>query len=117
MNHSITLMFMSGVDDGKTITLSAVEGDGSVEGDAWMLNIGRHDSRDIRLQRDSFVSRNHALLTLRDGRWWLTDLGSRNGSYLEGDGEDIRISDLVSLEVGQLFKIGRTWMRIQPPGE
>lgn len=31
---------------------------------------------------DSFVSATHALLSWKDGRWWIEDLGSTNGTLL-----------------------------------
>jgi pSer/pThr/pTyr-binding forkhead associated (FHA) protein len=110
-------MFMSGVEDGKSINLVAEAGDGIAEMDSWMLTIGRQDDRDIRLQRDSFISREHATLNLRGGQWWLTDLNSRNGSFVERQGEELRIKEPALIQEGQLFKIGRTWLRIQPQGD
>lgn len=46
------------------------------------------------------VARRHARLTERDGRLWLQDLGSTNGTYVEGE----RIKDTV-IEVGRSFVI------------
>jgi len=34
---------------------------------------------------DPAVSREHARVERRDGGWWLTDLGSSNGTYLNGE--------------------------------
>jgi hypothetical protein len=45
--------------------------------------IGRLSSNDVVLS-DSNVSRRHAELTCADGRWILSDLGSTNGSMVNG---------------------------------
>jgi hypothetical protein len=45
--------------------------------------IGRSDDVDLRLD-DISVSRRHALMAFVDDGWILTDLGSRNGTWLNG---------------------------------
>ena len=45
--------------------------------------IGRHASADIRLI-EMTVSRYHALLTVADGVWTVTDLGSKSGVFVNG---------------------------------
>lgn len=45
--------------------------------------IGRHASADIRLT-DMSVSRYHAMLTVADGVWTVSDLGSKSGVYVNG---------------------------------
>lgn len=45
--------------------------------------IGRHASADIRLP-DMSVSRYHAMLNVTDGKWTITDLGSKSGIYVNG---------------------------------
>ena len=47
-------------------------------------SIGRDSANDIVLLNDSMVSRSHAELQFRDGRWLLLDLGSRNGTIVNG---------------------------------
>lgn len=47
------------------------------------LLVGRSDSCDVVLT-DLDVSRHHARLRCRDGLWSLEDLGSRNGTTLNG---------------------------------
>jgi len=45
--------------------------------------IGRNGENDLVLH-SSAVSREHAAVTARDGRWYLEDRGSFNGTYLNG---------------------------------
>lgn len=45
--------------------------------------LGRHISTDLRFM-DMSVSRYHALLTLDNGIWTLTDLNSKTGTYVNG---------------------------------
>ena len=45
--------------------------------------IGRHASADIRLP-DLSVSRYHAILTVSDGIWTITDIGSKSGIFVNG---------------------------------
>jgi hypothetical protein len=47
------------------------------------LVIGRGSACDVAL-RDRTVSRRHARLVFRDGRWIIQDLGSKNGITLNG---------------------------------
>ncbi len=45
--------------------------------------VGRHASADIRIV-DLSVSRYHAVLNVTDGKWFITDLGSKSGIYING---------------------------------
>jgi pSer/pThr/pTyr-binding forkhead associated (FHA) protein len=49
-----------------------------------VVNIGRADYNDASLP-DPSVSASHAKLTLREGVWLLADLGSTNGTKVDGD--------------------------------
>ncbi|MDQ7024526.1 MAG: FHA domain-containing protein [Anaerolineae bacterium] len=112
----ITLMYMSGVEDGTTIDLNP-KTDGSIRDADWILSIGRKDDNDICLRNDTFVSRYHARLLWRDGKWWLEDIHSTNGSFTEDEMDtfhEIRFEGTIPVECGQLFRLGRTWLRIQP---
>lgn len=46
--------------------------------------IGRHASADIRIP-DMSVSRYHALLTVTNGVWTISDIGSKSGVYVNGN--------------------------------
>lgn len=62
---------------------------------------GRHPEADIFLD-DVTVSRRHALFQFNAGRFDLTDVGSLNGTYVNGD----RV-DHVTLKSGDEVRIGK----------
>jgi pSer/pThr/pTyr-binding forkhead associated (FHA) protein len=64
--------------------------------------IGRDPANAIVLD-DDFVSAEHAKLSWIDGVWWLEDLGSTNGTLLEGR----PVSGRVSVKPGNHVHIGR----------
>ena len=47
------------------------------------ISIGRDTSNDLVME-SSAISRDHAAVTFEDGRWFLEDRGSFNGTYLNG---------------------------------
>ena len=48
------------------------------------FRIGRDADCDVRLD-DPLISRHHAEVTRRDDLWWVRDLGSRNGTRVDGE--------------------------------
>ncbi len=67
--------------------------------------LGRHPSNNIVIP-DPFVSRRHARIRYVDGKWVIEDLGSTNGTFV--DGEDIRGKGEVELKNGAEIVIGLT---------
>ena len=63
--------------------------------------LGRHAKR-LKLQ-DSRVSRQHAEIVLQDGAWLIRDLGSSNGTKVNGE----RIKKPRELDEGDEIRIGR----------
>jgi len=62
---------------------------------------------------DNRVSRNHAIIHSRsEGEFWLVDLGSRNGTYLN----DRRVHQPVRLRDGDLLRIGGSNFAFRQPG-
>jgi predicted component of type VI protein secretion system len=112
MDVELDLVIMSGVEDGRVITLSASAGNGGVADGAWHVRIGRRDDNDVWMRYDSFASRYHARVHWRENRWWLEDCASKNGTYVEQDLDEARISGTIPIEPDQLFRVGRTWFRI-----
>ena len=112
----VDIMVMSGVEDGLVMTYSTANGDGVLDDDEWVLTLGRRDDNDFCLRNDTFSSRYHARLHLRSSAWWLEDCNSKNGTFVEDADEDARVSGMLELSQSQLFRVGRTWLRIQTEG-
>ena len=98
----LQLMIMSGPDDGAVLSLQAPK-----QGDAYIL--GRREDCDVVLPYDSQVSRQHTRLFFKDDLWYIQDLDSRNGTYVGTQ----RIDRVTPLKPGQMFRLGRTWLRLQ----
>ena len=113
LDKTVELMVMSGVDDGMLLRFSAENGDGLTENSAWIVRMGGRDDNDVCLRHDTYSSRYHARLNWKDERWWLEDCDSKNGTFVEDEEDDARIDGTIPIEVGQLFRVGRTWFRIQ----
>lgn len=109
----IGIMLMSGVDDGLLLTFDQFDQDQAVAGGEWTLSIGRKEDNDVCLRNDTYSSRYHAKVHWRDQRWWLEDCDSKNGTFIEDHLDGARVTGVIPLESGQLFRVGRTWMRIQ----
>lgn len=113
---NIDIMIMSGVEDGLVMSYAVANGDGVFEDDEWIITLGRRDDNDLCLRNDTFSSRYHARLYLRGASWWLEDCNSKNGTFIEHDDDDTRVAEMIELTPGQLFRVGRTWLRIQSEG-
>ncbi len=116
MDGKFSVMIMSGVEDGYIFTFGSANGDGKLMEDSWTITIGRRDENDLCLNSDTYISRHHANLHWKSGQWWLEDRTSTNGTFLDNDEdffEDQPVKGIVPLEAGQLFRVGRTWLRIQ----
>jgi pSer/pThr/pTyr-binding forkhead associated (FHA) protein len=48
------------------------------------VTIGRDPANDVTLEEDKLVSRSHAEIIVRGEQWYLVDLGSRNGTSVNG---------------------------------
>lgn len=92
---------------------AAIEIDGGASAGAnWPLlkgrtRIGREGDNHVVLD-DERVSSHHALISVRDGVYWLEDLGSTNGTFV---GDDRRVMAPHPLEDGERFRIGGVVLR------
>lgn len=67
-----------------------------------LTTVGRHATNLVPLD-DPSVSGQHAEIALVRDRWWLRDLDSTNGTYLNGD----RVDGGALLTAGDLVQFGR----------
>ena len=74
-----------------------------------VVNIGRADFNDVVIS-DPSVSTSHAKLQRRDDVWILSDLGSTNGTFVEGE----RLSGEVALGPGTTVKFGEVAVLFEP---
>jgi hypothetical protein len=81
------------------LLLETPEGPHPIPLESTFLTIGRGLNNDIILE-DTRVSRHHAQLRYKNRRFWVTDLNSTNGSYINGERiseADLRTGDVLSL--------------------
>jgi two-component system, NtrC family, sensor kinase len=88
----LTLTVMQGPDRGRKFELPAHE----------PQLIGR--SSEALPLTDKTISRRHAELTPDDGTWWVRDLNSQNGTYVNG----IRLTARTQLQQGDQVRTGAT---------
>lgn len=122
MEREISITFMSGPLDGKTLRFEQPD-----VGEELTLNIGRREGCDIHLPFDNQISRLHARIGISSSpvtasdsvtepyvlSFWLEDMRSRNGTFMEREKEPLRGRS--SLRPGTLFRVGRTWLRLDVP--
>ena len=73
-----------------------------------VTTIGRAASNTVVVD-DQFASNEHAMLTFRGRAWYLEDLGSTNGTYVQGE----RIEEPVAIGFGDEFSVGRARLRLE----
>jgi pSer/pThr/pTyr-binding forkhead associated (FHA) protein len=72
-----------------------------------VTSLGRASSNVIALP-DPAVSLEHALITRRDGVWWLEDLHSRNGTHLNSH----QLETAAVITSGDIVSIGHSRFKI-----
>lgn len=70
-------------------------------------SLGRSPVNTIHIP-DTYASAQHALLTWREGQWWLEDQGSRNGTLLN----DACITGPTVVSAGDVIGIGQARLKL-----
>jgi hypothetical protein len=73
------------------------------------LTIGRGDQNDIAITTDEYASARHARFEPRQDGVWVQDLGSTNGTYLNGT----RLDRPRRLSRGDIVRVGETDLRFE----
>ncbi len=71
------------------------------------ISIGRLPANDIVLD-DTAVSGHHARILRRQGQWWIDDMTSSNGTWLN----EKRLNERQRLEDGDRVRVGRTTITV-----
>jgi hypothetical protein len=77
--------------------------------DSAQLTIGRGGQNDIALRADEYASARHARLEPRQDGVWVQDLGSTNGTFLNG----MRLERPRRLTHGDIVRVGETDLRYE----
>lgn len=96
---------------GRLVVVASPSGEpaaGSVLGLEAVTSIGR-DVNNAIVVEDEFVSTSHAVLTYRGRAWYVEDLGSTNGTYLNG----ARVDGLSPVAFGDEIQVGQVRLRLE----
>jgi pSer/pThr/pTyr-binding forkhead associated (FHA) protein len=97
----VELVVVAGPDQGRSFALTA------------QSVIGRDPTATVHLT-DEEVSRRHAIVTVGEGEMTIEDLGSFNGTHMNGR----RLESEAPLDVGDQIQLGQSVLELrQPPGE
>jgi hypothetical protein len=103
--HAVTVP----VTGGRLVVVeSPVLDDGEeYEIDSAPITVGRGGQNDIAIDGDEFASARHVRFEPRRDGVWVTDLGSTNGTYVNG----VRINGARRLAPGDVVRVGETDLR------
>lgn len=93
------------------VLTSPTLGDGDVLTlDSHALTVGRGAANDVPLPDDEYASSRHARFEPRRDGVWIEDIGSTNGTFVNG----IRLTRERKLVPGDVVRIGETDLRFEP---
>jgi hypothetical protein len=100
-----------GAELGRLVVAAAPSGDpavGSVFGLDAVTTLGRDVNNTIVVE-DPFVSTEHAALTFRGRAWYIEDLGSTNGTFVNGS----QVDGVAPLGFGDEIQLGQVRLRLE----
>jgi pSer/pThr/pTyr-binding forkhead associated (FHA) protein len=75
-----------------------------------ITTLGR-DVNNAIVVEDQFVSAEHAILTFRGRAWYVEDLGSTNGTFVNG----VPVTEVTPLGFGDVIQLGQVRLRLERP--
>jgi hypothetical protein len=99
------------IQSGRLVVIKspALEEDDELLLDSAALLVGRGSGNDVNLARDEYASSNHARVEPRRDGVWVEDVGSTNGTYLNGT----RLTNAKRLTPGDILRVGETELRYE----
>jgi len=97
---------------GRLVVLAspALDGGELIALDSHPLTVGRGNNNDVALPEDEYASGRHARFEPRRDGIWIEDIGSTNGTFVNG----IRLTRERKLTPGDVVRIGETDLRFEP---
>jgi pSer/pThr/pTyr-binding forkhead associated (FHA) protein len=94
----------------RLVVLASPElGQGSSIEVAGPMVVGRDATSGIRLERDEFASSRHARIEPRPDGAWVDDLGSTNGTFVNGS----KLKRAQLAKPGDVIRVGETELQVQ----
>jgi pSer/pThr/pTyr-binding forkhead associated (FHA) protein len=102
-----------GTETGRLVVVTSPSGEpaagASIRLDA-ITTLGR-DVNNAIVVDDQFASAQHAVLTFRGRTWYVEDLGSTNGTFVNG----VQVEGVSPLGYGDELQLGQVRMRLERP--
>jgi pSer/pThr/pTyr-binding forkhead associated (FHA) protein len=102
-----------GTELGRLVVVTSPSGEpaqGTSIGLDAIMTLGR-DVNNAVVVDDQFASAQHAVLTFRGRTWYLEDLASTNGTFVNG----VRVDGVSPLGFGDELQLGQVRMRLERP--
>lgn len=102
-----------GAELGRLVVVASPGGE-PAEGSSLALDAIATIGRDVNnaiVVDDQFASAEHAILTFRGRAWYVEDLGSTNGTFVNG----APVEGVVPLGFGDIVQIGQVRLRLERP--
>lgn len=97
---------------GYLVMLREIDGHMHLTGEKFALkpltSLGRSPTNTVIIT-DNFASSEHALVTLRQGQWWLEDRNSRNGTLIN----NVPVKQPIVISEGDIIGIGQIRLRLE----
>ena len=77
--------------------------------DSSALTVGRGGQNDVSIEGDEFASARHVRVEPRGDGVWVSDLGSTNGTFVNG----VRVDRARKLVPGDVVRVGETELRFE----
>ena len=102
-----------GVELGRLVVIASPSGDPAV-GTSFPLDAVTTMGRDVNnsiIVEDQFASGDHAVLTFRGRSWYVEDVDSTNGTFVNGS----RVDGVAPMGFGDMLQVGQARFRLERP--